>query len=457
MKNVSLLAALVITASSAIAQDDILTIYKQALESNPDLSIAENNKKISDSQIKQGLGALMPQVGFTARYGTGATDTPPAPQPAAGATEPTSSGSSSSASEWDIELDQASTTLEFSVSQPLFNYQAIEAYSGFKENAKATELTLNASIMDLMVSVLDSYLNALAAQDNLKLSKSQLKAVERQLEQTEQRYEVGLVAITNVLEARASYDSAKVAVISAETEFDLAVQALSLLTGQVPTSIKVMPEEFQTPKLEVENIQQWISSAFNQNPTILSAQKSAEYAEKLADAQIAERYPTVNAVFSWTQTDNYESFPSDRMDDSRRTSLGIEVRVPLYTGGSISNRILEAGLNHNNALETVENIKRSIELEVRRLVRTVENDKRTIEAQALAVESQKSALKATEVGYEVGTRNIVEVLDAQRRMFEAELGYRLALYNLIEDQIRLKRAAGSLTVDDLEAVNSLLQ
>ncbi len=436
MRKVLLVAAVLLPATFTLAQDDLMSIYQQALQSNTDLAVAENNQEIAESFVDQGLARLLPDISGQVGWRAGGKD-------------------------FDVDWDNNTTAYSITLKQALFNLQAFEAYNAGKTNAKAAESTLSDTKMSLMVDSVVNYLDVLTAFDNLNLAKAELTAVERQLEQTEQRYEVGMVAITNVLEARASFDASKVNLITAETNYDLALQKLALLTGSVPTNIKKLPESFKIPELPKQKVSDWVNAAMENNPSLTSVELNADYLDQLYGTKKAERFPTLGLEVTYEYLDYAEEFRSrdpyipSRLDNGS-TSVGIQLSVPIYTGGRLKSETLQSGLEYNNALQTLEGAKRNVELQVRTLVSTVENNKRTIEAQALAVESMKSALKATEVGYEVGTRNIVEVLDAQRQMFATELGYRVALYDLIKNQITLKQAVGVLSVNDLNAINLLL-
>lgn len=427
MKKLVVLLGWLGLSSLTYAQTDLLSLYQRALDADTTLASTQNSEKIAQAQVDQGLARLLPNVTGSVAYSAdsrGASDT------------------------LDIQFDDATTTYGVTVSQPLFYMNALHYYDAFKERAVGSQLNTEAAKQNLMVQVADAYFKVLKAQDNLQLVEKEVEAVQRQLDQTEQRYQVGLAAMTDVLDARATFDSTRVNRINAESQYHNALQSLATLMGQAPESLKPFPEQINLPAHNTErNADAWVKQALTEHPSVLAQVQNTLYAEKSYQAKKAEVLPTVDASFQYQESDQ---------DASSYSALSIRVSVPIYSGGQKKAERLESGLNHNSALQQLEQVRRNTELNVRTMYRLVETNLANIDAQKQLLTSRESALRATQVGYEVGTRNIVEVLNAQRALFAARLQYRTAHYDYLLNSLKLKQAAGAITQQDLEALNALL-
>ncbi|AJQ93920.1 TolC family outer membrane protein [Gynuella sunshinyii] len=423
------------TASMSYAESDLISLYNQAVESYPSLIINTNDEKIAQSQAKQGLALLMPNVEGSVSYGA---------------------SSSAGDNDADVRFDKGVMKYKVELTQAIFNLYAIKLYDAFKENVTATKYETLSTQQTMMVSVAENYFSVLTAKDTVESVQSQLEAVKRQLEQTEQQYEVGLAAITDVLDAQASYDATQVSLIEAEATYDTALQNFAVLTGQIPDKLKVLPKEVTLPAVESGSVSEWVSVALKTHPDVRSVTQTAKYVEKSYGANKANRLPTLAGSVSYTYSDYMKENALLGTEDNGVTEVGISLTVPIYTGGKTSAEILEAGLNYNSALQNLELTKRNVELEVRQAHRQLTADIANVAAQKKAVESSSKALDATQVGYEVGTRNIVEVLSAQSTLFSSKLSFQTAQYDYLLDILKLKQAAGVITEDDLVSLNNML-
>lgn len=424
MKATLFAAVIAMIAIPASANSDLMDIWQLSRTSDTRLATANIQEDISRVQVDQGLARLLPNISGNSSY-------------------------SYSGNDFDIQWDNGSLAYGVTVAQPLYYQNAFYYYDAFKQRAEGRGYSTAAAEQSLMLNVVEQYFNVLRAQDTVKLSQAELRAVERQLEQTEKHYEVGLVAITDVLDAQASHISSKVSLITARGNYENALQSIAVLTGSLPDSVAALPEQIQIPEANMMNIDQWIQTAESQHPALLAEQKNLDFMSLSKKAKSSERLPTVDAVYNYS-------------DDEARggvatSSFRVGVNIPLYSGGRLSAEILEAGLNLNAAEQGYEQLRRNIELNLRLVHRKLSTDKLNLQALDQAVKSRESALKATEVGYEVGTRNIVEVLNAQRALFASRLQHRMAQYDLIIDQLKIKQAAGTLSESDLSDLNTLLQ
>ncbi|WP_428241823.1 TolC family outer membrane protein [Gynuella sp.] len=423
------------TASMSYAESDLISLYNQAVESYPSLIINTNDEKIAQSQAKQGLARLMPNVAGTVTYGA---------------------SSATGDNDADVRFDEGVMKYKVELTQAIFNLYAIKLYDAFKENVTATKYKTLSTQQTMMVSVAENYFSVLTAKDTVESVNSQLEAVKRQLEQTEQQYEVGLAAITDVLDAQASYDATQVSLIEAEAAYDTALQNFAVLTGQIPDKLKVLPKEVSLPAVENSGVNEWVSVALKTHPDVRSVTQTTKYVEKNYSASKANRLPTLGGSVSYTYSDYMKENPLLRAEDGGVTEVGISLAIPIYTGGQTSAEIMEAGLKYNTALQNLEFTKRNVELAVRQAHRKLTADIANVAAKKKAVESSSKALDATQVGYDVGTRNIVEVLSAQSTLFSSKLSFQTAQYDYLLDILKLKQAAGIITEDDLVSLNNML-
>lgn len=430
--------ALVVT-SSAWAQVSLMDVYRQALDKDPEIAVQRLNQESAAVQVKSGLSNLLPSVNANAGWSA------------------SSSCNAAAGSDYQLSPDFdncQSTTAGVSVSQNLFALAAIDAYDALKLNASRVEIQTESAMQDLMVRVAEAYLNVLRAQDARDSIASQLAAVERQFEQTEQRYEVGLVTITDVMDAQATLDETRVALIQARNSADIALQNLSILTGETPDAIMTLGDNLPIEMPADGGVDEWIEFALANHPDVLAAERGLASGEKELRARRNNRLPVLSASASV----NYSDDPTDGLDFDEKlgSQVALNLTIPLYTGGATQADILTSGLNNNIAEQNLELLKRSISVQVANLYRQVQSDVQNIQAQQQVVASRQSALEATEVGYEVGTRNIVEVLNAQQALFQARQAYSEARYNYVFDRLQLKKAAGQLSVADLSGLEAYL-
>lgn len=428
-------AVALVSTTGAWAQVSLMDVYQQAVANDPTLAIQYLNEENAQTQVKSGFSKLLPTVDANASYtvNSGCAEV--------GRVTP------------DFE-ECASAGAGVSASQNVFALAAIDAYEALKLNASRVEIETEAARQDLIVRVAEAYINVLRAQNARDSAETQLTAVERQFEQTEQRYEVGMVTVTDVMDAQATLDETRVALIDARSQYDIALQNLSVLTGDVPDEVMALGSRLPIDTPVEGGQQRWIDYALRNHPDILAAMKGLESGERELQARRNNRLPTVRANASL----NYNDPLNDGFDTEDRfgSTVSLSVSVPLYTGGATSAEIVSTGIQNNIAEQRLELAKRNIAVQVGNLYRQVRTDAQNIAAQEQVVKSRESALQATEVGYEVGTRNIVEVLNAQQAVFAARQAYANARYDYVIDRLKLKQAAGQLSEEDLQAIEAFL-
>lgn len=340
------------------------------------------------------------------------------------------------------------------LSQPIFR---LDRWYQFKQskNIEAQALAQFASDQqELIVRVTESYLDILESQDALTSSNAERDAVGRQLEQVQQRFDVGLVAITDVLESTAAYDSSTVNVIETEGAQSVSFEPLLRLTGDSITSVFALSGDFPVKAPEPGDAQSWVDVALQQNYTLLAAREAVKTAERQVQIAKSGHMPTIDAQIAYSHSvSGGGAFFGSKVDNR---SLGIQLNVPLYAGGGIRSVVRQSGYQLQQAQKNYDLTQRTIVENTKSLFTAINTDVARVRARLRGIESSQSALDATQTGYEVGTRNIVDVLVAQQRLYLSQFQYSSAKYRYIRDTFRLKQLVGSLSPDDIYELNKFI-
>ncbi|HXH04709.1 MAG TPA: TolC family outer membrane protein [Candidatus Competibacteraceae bacterium] len=420
------LAMLLSPAAEAVG---LLDVYRQALDSDPDLRAAGSSRLAALEVKPQARALLLPQVSATLRqshdFGVDSARTP----------------SSFDSHNYDI-----------SISQPLFRQESLVRQRQAEHQVTQAEADYANVQQDLVLRVAINYFAVLAAQDNLTFATAEKEAIARQLEQAKRRFEVGLATITDVQEAQAGYDRAVSQEIDARQLLADAYEALRQLTGQRYERINVLKKEIPLELPRPTDPEAWVGMALEKNLDIASASASVEVAREEINRQKAGHYPSVDLVASHYDTDSGVS-----AGDADGNTIGIQVSIPLYQGGAVLSRTREAAYNYEASKERLESLQRTTTRQVRNAYRGVETGISQVKALKQAVISSRSSLEATQAGYEVGTRTIVDVLLAQRTLYQTERDYERSRYDYLINRLRLFQAAGQLDEQDLQEIDRYLQ
>lgn len=348
------------------------------------------------------------------------------------------------------EGNSHSTSLQ--ITQPILNLDSWFTYRAAKASANQLDHQLKANYQAFIVDTAETYLEVLRAQSQLTFTKAELSATRRQLEQAQQRFRVGLIAITDVHEAQAANDLAEVNQIAASTNLDITFENLGRLTGTTITSISQVKKNLLIVNPAPNNMSDWVQQAQNNNPEIMAASANKGSAKQNLLSARAKHSPTIN-LFA-TKTDSNDI---DQNFDRDRTVIGAEINYPLFQGlGNLSiNR--QASLNHLAAADDLATAIKNSTQNTRNLFRSVQTDVLRVKARQQAITSSQSALEATEAGYEVGTRNVVDVLNAQRSLFAAKRDFASAKYDYIINTLRLKQAVGDINAEAIEELDDWLE
>lgn len=338
------------------------------------------------------------------------------------------------------------------LNQPVFHWDYWVQLSQSENQIAQAEAEYQNALQDLMVRTIQAYLDILLAKDTLRFALSEKKSLARQLEQAQQRFNVGLIAITDVLEAQSGFDGARSREIFAENDVDNKKEALREIIGDYDGKLALLPGEIALMQPDPLDIDQWAVSADNQNLGIIAAQNQAEFTRKTIEFQRSGHYPTVDVIGSYSVQDNSSTFGL-RGDVG---SVGVQVNVPIFEGGAVNSRTREALYNFNAAKDNLLAVRRQVTRQVKDAYRGVISTISQVEALRATVKSSMSALEATEAGFEVGTRTMVDVVNEQRNLFQAQNNLSEARNNYILNWVSLKESTSSLSEADVSTLNDLL-
>lgn len=349
--------------------------------------------------------------------------------------------------------DSISTSYSATLNQTLFDMSNWYSYRSGNIQATQAGYRWELAQQDLITRTVTAYLNVLQAVDALDTTLAEKAAIESQLNQTQQRFEVGLVAVTDVLEAQASYDSTLASEFQARGDLGIAFEQLTILTGQQHANIAPLMDNYPIAATTPETAAEWVDLAFTNSQNLEIARLSLESSEISAKSSWTSYLPTLNGRVTYGG-----DFDNDPMtpDDSGAVVVSLDVPVVVFTGGSTLARRKQAYAQLDQAEEEFLNTQRTLEQNIRTQHLTVSSNINLVRARLQAIRSAESALEATQAGYDVGTRNLVDVLVAQQNLYRARSNYLSSRYAYIRSIFALKAAAGTLAPADIESLNRWL-
>lgn len=418
------------TPSAFVHADDLMQVYEQAKKSDPILLQAAANKDAAFAGVGINKGSLLPQINLTAGYNLVRNS------------EAKIGGLS----------DTNTLSAGLNLSQELFDRSTWVNLDLAELSARQADAIYAAQQQALMLRVAQAYFNVLSANDDLTFVRAEKAAVARQLEQTKQRFEVGLSAITDVHDAQAQYDAVLAQEILSENALINTYEALREITGQSYKDLSVLNTKTFSASRPSEPVNTLVEKAEQTNLTLLAQRISRDLAKEQIQLADAGHLPslTLNAGYGYSDIKNNTT----SIDSSNgQLSGGINFSMPLFTGGKVSGSVDQAKYAYISASEALEASYRSTVKDVRAFYNNINANIGALKAYEQTVISQRSALKATEAGFEVGTRTIVDVLDATRRLYDANRNLSDARYNYILSVLQLHQATGTLSEQDLVDIN----
>jgi outer membrane protein len=351
-----------------------------------------------------------------------------------------------------------SNAITFSLTQPLFNWNNIMAYreAGFK--AAQAEAQFSQATQDLIVRVSQAYFDVLASQDSIAFIQAQKTAISEQLAQAKRNFEVGTATITDTHEAQARYDLSTAQEIAAQSDLEIKKRALQQIIGKFPDRLAPIRPSVQINPPKPATMEEWASAAESQSFPVRAQEAAVEVAVREIDRIRAGHLPTLNLVGNVGQTSQAIAATglTNIASDLLNRNIGVQLAIPLYAGGSVNSQVRQAIANREKAQQDLEFSRRGAALSARQAFLGVMNGIAQVKALEAALTSSQSALESNKLGYEVGVRINIDVLNAQQQVFSTMRDLSKARYDTIVNGLKLKAAAGSLSDADLEEVNRLL-
>ncbi len=425
-------------------------IYQQALENDHTFKAAQANYAAGQETKKQGRAGLLPKINAQGNWTDSTSEedgisdnvniSPPI------LNQPFTSETNNTRSGYGVTLVQ-----------PLFD---MTAWHSFKQSAAVTDIAeaeFHIAEQNLILRSAQAYFDVLQAVDSLETSRAEENAFSHQLEQTRQRFEVGLTAITEVHEAQAVFDSATAERLIAEGRLGIAFEALEVITGRPQNKLSPLKRDLPVaPPVPAER-NAWVDMAMQHNYTLQVASLSSDAAKSFSKAQRAGHYPTLSGSISYSDYNNDGDNTGANYDiGSQDQAIGLTLTLPIYNGGGVSASRRKAAQEYIAARELFNQTQRDIVQSTRSVHLTVVTSVTTVKARAQAITSNQSALEATQAGYDVGTRDLVDVLNAQRNLYRAQRDYFDALYAYVLSTLRLKEVAGTLSAEHVTELNNWL-
>ncbi|GAA0350817.1 outer membrane channel protein TolC [Morganella psychrotolerans] len=435
-KLLSLLIAVSVAGFSTVTQaEDLLQVYQKAKETNPTLRQTQAERNQAFEKINEARSPLLPQLGLGGgyEYGSGYRD----------------------------NRNQNSNTLnaQLKLTQTIFDMSKWRQLDLQEKTAGISDITFQSAQQQLIVDTSVAYFNVLRALDTLSYVQSQKEAVYRQLDQTTQRFNVGLVAITDVQNARANYDSVLAQEVSGRNDVENTIEQLRQVSGIYYSDLASLDvNRFKTSSPDA--IEVLLKEAQERNLNLLSASLGRDLAKEQISMAQSGHYPTVELSAGTGVTNNDYSgsgYPNNYANNyAGQSTIGVNVSIPLYTGGMVSSQVDQAQYGYTAASEKLEAMLRQVVQVTRSSYNNINASISSVNAYKQVVTSAESSLNATEAGYQVGTRTIVDVLNATTTLYEAKKSLSNARYDYLISQLYIGQARGTLNEDDVLRLNQVL-
>ena len=435
-----LLAALLGFAANGAVAADLISVYREALVSDPQYAAARASFLAGQEKIAQGKAGLLPQLSANANlnYTNSDAQFPGSPLFREG------------------QRDFGGRTYGVQLTQPLYRPQNRETYEQGKLQALVTEIQLTASGQDLMVRVSQAYFDVLLAQANLEFIRAQKSAISEQLAQAKRNFVVGTATITDTNDAQARFDLANAQEVAALNDLEVKNRALSAIIGKYPGALAGITWPLTLTAPEPADINAWVEQALGSSLQVEIQKTALEIANREITKARMGHHPTLDAVASYSDT-KANSSAQGFGSEIRQGQLGLQFNMPLYSGGIVDSRVREAYANKTKSEQDLENAKRQATLATQQSYLGVTSGLAQVRALEQALRSSEVSLESTKLGRDVGVRTQVDVLNSQQQVANARKDLANALYTTILAQLKLKQAVGRLTVEDLMAVNRLLK
>jgi len=419
---------------------DLLSIYREALANDASYASAKYALQAGREKEPQGFAGLLPVVNATANTianDANVTFRGPSAFPVG-----------------DRFFNTNGYTI--SLTQPLFRWQNWETYQQGKVLVVQSEAIFAQAGQDLIVRTAQAYFDVLAAQDALAVSQAQKTAISEQLAQAKRNFEVGTSTIVDTNEAQSRYDLAVATEIAGLNDLETKRTALQQIIGKPPAELAPLRADVQLPPPQPAQIDKWVDASESNNYAVKAQEAGAEVAKRTVGINRAGHYPTLDLTAQRFKSSATGNTTNNVGSDLNQTAIGLQLAIPIFAGGSVNSKVREALANYDKAKSDAELQRRTAAQNARQSFLAVTNGLAQVRAYQAALVSSQSSLDSNKLGYEVGVRINIDVLNAQQQLFQTRQSLSKARYDTIVNGFKLKAAAGSLTEEDVMAINALL-
>jgi outer membrane protein len=441
MKKIPLLLSLLLSGAPAFGAD-LLQVYRDAIEYDAQFASARAAHDAGQEKLPQGRAGLLPVISASASTVWNDADFQRR-MPGAGT----------------VDAQYNTNGYQITLTQPIFRWQNIEQYRQGKLAVVVADAQFAQAKQDLILRVSQAYFEVLLAQDSLNLAQAQKKAIGEQLEAAKRNFEVGTATITDTHEAQARFDLATAQELAAQNELEIKRQALRQVIGKVPETIAPLRPQVTLQRPQPDDMTKWVEAAEAGSPQVQAQEAALEIADKEINKQRAGHLPTLDLVATRGRNSATGSLTAGITGpgyDSHTSTVGLQLTLPIFAGGAVMSRDREAVALREKARADLDNTRRSAALGARQAYLGVTNGMAQVKAFEQALVSSQSALESNKLGYEVGVRINIDVLNAQQQLYATRRDLAKSRYDTLIAQLRLKAAAGSLGEEDVQAINALL-
>lgn len=432
MKKLPLLLSCLFATTPVLATD-LMQVYRDALNNDMQFAAARATVEAGREKLPQGLAGLLPTISATANT------------------------TMNNNTYTGVERNFNSNGYNVSLTQPLFRWQNFVQYGQSRLQVAQAEATFAQARQELILRVAQAYFDVLNAEENLRAVQANMVAIAQQLEQAKKNFEVGTATITDTHEAQSRYDLANAQEIAAGSDLEVKRYALHAIVGKDSGELDRLKEQATLEPPQPANMGKWVEAAEQDSFIVQAQMAAAELASQEVERNRAGHYPTLDVVANYGDSiAGASQFAATRSDIVSR-NLGLQLTIPLYQGGAINSKTREAAANNTAAQATLENTKRIATLGARQSYLGVVNGLAQVRALEAALLSSNSALAANKLGYEVGVRINIDVLNAEQQVYSTKRDLVKARFDTLLAQLKLKAAVGALGEDYLEQVNALFE
>ena len=421
--------------AGSVAAADLLQVYREALLNDAQYAAARATVEAGREKLPQGLAGLLPTIGATANTVWNENEYSPRNLPS-----------------WSRDFN--SNSWNVNLTQPLFRWQNVVQYGQAQWQVAQAEANFAQAGQDLILRVAQAYFDVLYAEENLKAVRAAKRSIAQQLEQAKKNFEVGTATITDTHEAQSRYDLASAQEVAGENELQVKQYALRVLVGKDVGALSRLRAEATLQPPQPTSMEKWVEAAENDSFSVQAQQAAVEVASREIERMRAGHYPTLDAVANYG-TNN--AISSNTRMETEAHNIGLQLTIPLYQGGVVNSRTREAAANRNAAASSLENARRTASLAAKQAYLGVVNGLAQVGALNAALVSSRSALESNKLGYEVGVRINIDVLNAEQQVYVTTRDLAKARFDTLLAQLKLKASVGALSEADLEQINPLFE